>query len=90
MYEYFKRSFKIKSMDVSDEIGSLSGGNQQKVVIAKAIASMPKLLILDEPTRGIDAGARGDVYRIIQELKRTRTCYLDDFLRYGRNCSTLR
>ena len=69
MYEYFKRSFKIKSMDVSDEIGSLSGGNQQKVVIAKAIASMPKLLILDEPTRGIDAGARGDVYRIIQELK---------------------
>ena len=51
MYEYFKRSFKIKSMDVSDEIGSLSGGNQQKVVIA------------------IDAGARGDVYRIIQELK---------------------
>ena len=69
MYEYFKRSFKIKSMDVSDEIGSLSGGNQQKVVIAKAIASMPKLLILDEPTRGIDAGARGDVYKIIQELK---------------------
>ena len=56
MYEYFKRSFKIKSMDVSDEI-------------AKAIASMPKLLILDEPRRGIDAGARGDVYKIIQELK---------------------
>ena len=69
LYDYFKRSFNIKTMDMSDEIGSLSGGNQQKVVIAKSIASMPKLLILDEPTRGIDAGARGDVYRIIQELK---------------------
>ena len=69
MYEYFKKSFKIKSMNIEDEIGSLSGGNQQKVVIAKAIASMPKLLILDEPTRGIDAAARGDVYRIIEELK---------------------
>ena len=54
---------------MADEIGSLSGGNQQKVVIAKTIASMPKLLILDEPTRGIDAAARGDVYRIIEELK---------------------
>lgn len=69
VYEYFKRSFNIKVMSMQDEIGSLSGGNQQKVVIAKAIASMPKLLILDEPTRGIDAGARGDVYKIIQELK---------------------
>ena len=69
MYDYFKKSFKIKSMSMADEIGSLSGGNQQKVVIAKTIASMPKLLILDEPTRGIDAAARGDVYRIIEELK---------------------
>lgn len=69
IYDYFKKSFNIKSMSVDDEIGSLSGGNQQKIVIAKAIASMPKLLILDEPTRGIDAGARGDVYKIIHELK---------------------
>lgn len=69
LYDYFKKLFNIKSMSKEDEIGSLSGGNQQKVVIAKAIATMPKLLILDEPTRGIDAGARGDVYKIIHQLK---------------------
>lgn len=68
LYDYFKERFKIKSMSISDEIGSLSGGNQQKVVIAKALASMPRILILDEPTRGIDAGARGDIYRTIRLL----------------------
>ncbi|MDV7143992.1 sugar ABC transporter ATP-binding protein [Tropicimonas sp. TH_r6] len=47
---------------------TLSGGNQQKVVLAKALASEPRVIILDEPTRGIDARARQDVYRIILEL----------------------
>ena len=50
-------------------MGSLSGGNQQKVIIGRALSLRPKILILDEPTRGIDAAARGDVYAIIQQLK---------------------
>lgn len=61
--------FRIKVTSDQQEAGSLSGGNQQKIVIARALSTMPKLLILDEPTRGIDAGARGDVYNIINELK---------------------
>lgn len=50
-------------------VGSLSGGNQQKVVIGRALSTKPKLVILDEPTRGIDAAARGDVYSIIAHLR---------------------
>ena len=66
--EYIK-AFRIKVTGQDQLIGSLSGGNQQKVVIARALNTKPKLLILDEPTRGIDAAARGDVYAIIQQLK---------------------
>jgi len=50
--------------------GSLSGGNQQKIVIGRSLSTYPRLVILDEPTRGIDAVARGDVYAIIHELKK--------------------
>lgn len=63
------KEFRIKVTGRDQQISSLSGGNQQKVVLAKALAANPKVVILDEPTRGIDAGARGDVYRIINELK---------------------
>ncbi|MFA5571226.1 MAG: sugar ABC transporter ATP-binding protein [Sphaerochaetaceae bacterium] len=61
--------FSTKVTGTDQRMGSLSGGNQQKVVIARALATEPTVLILDEPTRGIDAGARGDVYAIIQQLK---------------------
>ena len=61
--------FRTKIVSLDDTIGSLSGGNQQKVVIGRALSTEPKVVILDEPTRGIDAGARGDVYRIIHGLK---------------------
>ena len=61
--------FRTKIVSLDDLIGSLSGGNQQKVVIARALSTAPKVVILDEPTRGIDAAARGDVYSIIRQLK---------------------
>lgn len=67
--EQYIRDFRIKVTDQNQLIGSLSGGNQQKVVIARQLATKPKLIILDEPTRGIDAAARGDVYAIINLLK---------------------
>ena len=53
---------------VDQLVGALSGGNQQKVVLAKWLASKPRVLILDEPTRGIDIGAKVEVHRIISEL----------------------
>ena len=69
--EKYIKDFRIKVTSPYQEAGSLSGGNQQKVVIARSLSTMPKLVILDEPTRGIDAGARGDVYKIIRELSQT-------------------
>jgi AI-2 transport system ATP-binding protein len=67
--DHFIDAFRIRVTGRDQLIGSLSGGNQQKVVIAKALSTDPKVLILDEPTRGIDAAARGDVYAIIEQLK---------------------
>jgi AI-2 transport system ATP-binding protein len=62
-------NFRIKVTGRDQMASSLSGGNQQKIVLAKTLAATPKVVIMDEPTRGIDAGARGDVYRIINQLK---------------------
>lgn len=62
--------FRTKVTGQDQLCGSLSGGNQQKVVIGRCLATNPKLVILDEPTRGIDAAARGDVYSIIMDLKK--------------------
>ena len=61
--------FRIKTMGRDELAGSLSGGNQQKVVLSRALSTKPKVVILDEPTRGIDAAARGDVYSIIHHLR---------------------
>lgn len=65
----FIRAFRTKVTGRDQQLGSLSGGNQQKVVIARSLSTRPRVLILDEPTRGIDAAARGDVYAIIEQLK---------------------
>ncbi|CAM4180969.1 MAG: sugar ABC transporter ATP-binding protein [Paenibacillus macerans] len=58
----------IKTASADIEVSSLSGGNQQKVVIAKWLATNPQLLILDEPTRGVDVGAKSEIYAIINRL----------------------
>lgn len=59
---------KIKSGTPKMVVGNLSGGNQQKVVLAKWIGIAPKILILDEPTRGVDVGAKREIYQLINEL----------------------
>lgn len=62
------QQFDVRMTGVDQLVGALSGGNQQKVVLAKWLASKPRILILDEPTRGIDIGAKVEVHRIISEL----------------------
>jgi erythritol transport system ATP-binding protein len=61
-------SIKVSSPEV--EIQALSGGNQQKVVIGRSLLTDPKVLFLDEPTRGIDVGAKADVFRMMVELSK--------------------
>ena len=61
------RSVRIKTEGASPPIGSLSGGNQQKVVIGKVLATGPKVILLDEPNRGIDVGAKAEVIRLLGE-----------------------
>ena len=60
--------FGVKTNSPSQAVSSLSGGNQQKVVVAKWLATEPKVLILDEPTRGVDVGAKREIYAIIDDL----------------------
>jgi len=62
------RDLAIKTTSPETPVGRLSGGNQQKVVIARWLASKPKVLILDEPTRGVDVGARAEIHRLIRKL----------------------
>ena len=66
--EQYRTSMRIKTPSVDEGVGKLSGGNQQKVVLAKWMFSDPDLLILDEPTRGIDVGAKYEIYSIINSL----------------------
>ena len=66
--EQYRRSLRTKAPSVQEGVAKLSGGNQQKVVLAKWMFTDPELLILDEPTRGIDVGAKYEIYGIIQQL----------------------
>lgn len=62
------KSLRVKAPDLESVVGGLSGGNQQKVVLAKALMTEPALVFLDEPTRGIDVGAKLEVYELINKL----------------------
>jgi D-xylose transport system ATP-binding protein len=64
----FSKSLSIKAPSVHVAVESLSGGNQQKVVISKWLMSEPRILILDDPTRGIDVGAKYEIYKLINQL----------------------
>jgi len=66
--EEYRKKLNIRSSSVFQQTGNLSGGNQQKVIISKWIFSEPDVLILDEPTRGIDVGAKYEIYNIINKL----------------------
>ncbi|HHC7307166.1 TPA: ribose ABC transporter ATP-binding protein RbsA [Vibrio campbellii] len=67
--EDFIKLFNIKTPTRDQIIGNLSGGNQQKVAIAKGLMTKPKVLILDEPTRGVDVGAKKEIYQLINKFK---------------------
>ncbi len=64
----FVDRLQVRTPSLDQEVGKLSGGNQQKVVLARWLAARPKVLILDEPTRGIDVGAKVEIYHLIDEL----------------------
>ncbi|GAB6108697.1 sugar ABC transporter ATP-binding protein [Fusibacter bizertensis] len=67
--EYFKESMSIKTPSLNQSVKLLSGGNQQKVSIAKSLSIAPRVLILDEPTRGVDVGAKKEIYELMNQFK---------------------
>ncbi|MBR0896997.1 sugar ABC transporter ATP-binding protein [Bradyrhizobium tropiciagri] len=66
----------IRATDIRVAAGGLSGGNQQKVLLSRLLATTPKILILDEPTRGVDVGAKSEIYSIIDNLAKSGTAVL--------------
>ncbi|MCU6763656.1 Ribose import ATP-binding protein RbsA [uncultured Roseburia sp.] len=68
--EQISEKLHVKKASFSDPIASLSGGNQQKVILARWLLNNPEILILDEPTRGIDVGAKSEIYKIMNDLAR--------------------
>ncbi len=72
----YREKLSIKSSNVFQKAGNLSGGNQQKVVLSKWIFADPDVLILDEPTRGIDVGAKYEIYKIILQLAESGKCVI--------------
>lgn len=66
--EDYRRRLSIRTPSVKHQVGKLSGGNQQKVMLGKWLNAQPKLIILDEPTRGIDVGAKAEVHHIVNDL----------------------
>ena len=78
-----RRRLGIRAPGVETPVGSLSGGNQQKVVLAKWLAMQPRAIIFDEPTRGIDVGAKREIYDILRGLADAGRRGPDDLERHG-------
>lgn len=72
--EKYRKMMRTKANNVFQNVGALSGGNQQKVVLAKWLMTEPDVLFLDEPTRGIDVGAKYEIYTIIEEMASQGKC----------------
>jgi putative multiple sugar transport system ATP-binding protein len=70
----YRQKLRIRCHDINQKVGNLSGGNQQKVVLSKWLHSAPEVLILDEPTRGIDVGAKYEIYTIINQAANDGKC----------------
>jgi ABC-type sugar transport system ATPase subunit len=66
----FFNQLSIRATGIEAQVGTLSGGNQQKVVLAKVLLARPKILFLDEPTRGVDVGAKAEIYSLMRKLTR--------------------
>lgn len=64
----YSQQLQVRSAGINQLVKALSGGNQQKVVLAKWLITNPSILILDEPTRGVDVGAKAEVHRIVSDL----------------------
>lgn len=68
LIEEHSKRLAIKAPSLETQVLALSGGNQQKVVLARWLATTPKILILDEPTQGIDVGAKAEIHELIEDL----------------------
>ena len=66
--EQARQDMNIKTHTIAKEVGLLSGGNQQKVVLAKWISLRPRVFLLDEPTRGVDVGSKSEIYKVIEKM----------------------
>ncbi|MCE9664589.1 sugar ABC transporter ATP-binding protein [Halomonas sp. M5N1S17] len=71
VYDKYHQAMKIKTPSWRQKVGNLSGGNQQKIVIGKWLHTHPKLLILDEPTRGIDVGSKAEIHALVKDLAKS-------------------
>ena len=66
--QMYVKQLKIRTPSIDQFVRNLSGGNQQKVIIAKWLAVQPKVLIVDEPTRGVDVGAKMEIYSLLRKM----------------------
>jgi ribose transport system ATP-binding protein len=88
--ESLVRDFEVRPADPNNRVGNLSGGNQQKVLLAKWLQTKPRLILLHEPTQGVDVGARQQIYQILKEQAATGTmiiCASSDYEELATLCS---
>jgi ribose transport system ATP-binding protein len=86
------RTFNVKAVDAGQPPSALSGGNQQKMVLARWLRTKPKVLLLDNPTQGVDVGAREDIHQLVRSAAADGTATIvvsDDFDELARICDSV-